>query len=163
MGRIKKRQLENPREDAIQAAIRDYRAHKFVSLRKTAAHYGVPLNTLSRRLKGALPPTKAHPEKSLLTPEQEEAVVRLCLKLDGWGHPLKLAYVKGLVLYIKSDSNIKELGDHWITRFLNRHPIIASKIATRVDRERATANDPVLLAHFFKQVFFYSKFNAIFF
>jgi hypothetical protein len=46
----------------------------------------------------------------------------------------------------------RQPGKHWISRFLNRHPILACKIASRIDRQRAQADDPKVLAEFFQLV-----------
>ena len=37
------------------------------------------------------------------------------------------------------------LGQKWISRFLNRHPTLASKLSWNLERQRAYANDPRLL------------------
>jgi len=37
---------------------------------------------------------------------------------------------------------------HWVTRFLNRHPILAAKFASHIDRQRSHANNPrIILDH----------------
>jgi hypothetical protein len=85
--------------------------------------------------------------------------VRFCLKLDGWGNPLKLQYVKAMAYHLQPTEKRTIPGKHWITRFLNRHPIITSKIASRIDRQRATADNPTVLAGFFKLVRYPHKFG----
>ena len=41
------------------------------------------------------------------------------------------------------------LGQTWISRFLNRHPTLASKLSCNLERQRAYANDPRLLQDYF--------------
>jgi hypothetical protein len=151
MPRVKARKLQI-KEDTMQKAIRDYRGGKFPSIRKAAIHYKVDFTTLSRRLRGTKPAQEAHPESALLTPVQEEAIVQLCLRFNSWGLPLKLAYVRGLAYHMQDPEKRRQPGKHWISRFLNRHPILACKIASRIDRQRAQADDPKVLAEFFQLV-----------
>ena len=136
----------------MQKAIRDYRGGKFPSIRKAAIHYKVDFTTLSRRLRGTKPAQEAHPESALLTPVQEEAIVQLCLRFDSWGLPLKFAYVRGLAYHMQHAEKRRQPGKHWISRFLNCHPILACKIASRIDRQRAQADDTKVLAEFFQLV-----------
>jgi len=43
------------------------------------------------------------------------------------------------------------LEKNWITRFLNRHPVLSSKFANRIDRQRSYASNPcIILEHFWK-------------
>ena len=45
----------------------------------------------------------------------------------------------------------KIIGKNWITRFLNRHPILSIKFASRIDRQRAYAGNPrIINDHFTK-------------
>lgn len=154
MPKYKRRDIINSKEESIQAAIRDYNSQRFSIMKAAAAAHDVPINTLSRRLKGAQPRSQSHPESSLLSPEQEQAIVCLCLRLDGWGNPLKLPYVKALAVHMQPVNHRREPGKHWVYRFLNRHPVLASKIATRIDRQRATAENPKVLAYFLQLVYF---------
>ena len=137
----------------MQEAIRDYQWGKFPTIRKTAAHHGVDFTTLSRRLKGAKEARLAHPESSLLTPAQEEAIVQLCLRFDSWGLPLKFAYVKALAHHMQDPEKRRQPGQHWMARFLDRHPTLARKIASRIDWQRAWADDQKALAEFFHRYF----------
>jgi hypothetical protein len=136
----------------MQKGIRDYRGGKFPSIRKAATHYKVDFTTLSRRLRGTKPAHEAHPESALLTPVQEEAIVQLYLWFDSWGLPLKLAYVRGLACHMQNPENRRQPGKHWISRFLNCHPILACKLASCLDRQRAQADDQKVLAEFFQLV-----------
>ena len=40
-------------------------------------------------------------------------------------------------------------GQHWITRFLDRHPTIASRFASHIDQEREVAGKPEGIQSFF--------------
>ena len=43
------------------------------------------------------------------------------------------------------------LGKNWITRFLDRHPDLASKFSSQIDRQRAFASNPVTLRDYFNK------------
>jgi len=151
MPRAKARKVQT-KEDTMQKAIRDYRGGKFPSIRKAAAHDQVDFTTLSGRLRGTKPAHEAHPKSALLTRVQEEAIVELCLQFDSRGLPLELAYVTGLAFNMQDREKQRQPGRHWISRFLNRHPILACKIASHIDRQRAQADDQKVLAEFFQLV-----------
>ena len=51
----------------------------------------------------------------------------------------------------KNPAQTSLIGRNWITRFLNRHPELALKFASRIDRQRAYAGNPhTIQTHFRK-------------
>ena len=50
------------------------------------------------------------------------------------------------------------LGNKWITRLLDRHPLLASRFTDRLDKQCAYASNPEILRDFFKKVFFVISF-----
>ena len=89
----------------------------------------------------------------VLTEYEENSIVRWCERLDEWGHPARLAVVRNMALAIVARRvNERILGKHWVSRFLNRQPKLASKLSTRLDRQRALANDPLILKDFYQKV-----------
>jgi len=46
----------------------------------------------------------------------------------------------------------RSLGKNWITRFLDWYPNLATKLSTRLDHQRALANDPVVFKDYFNKV-----------
>ena len=46
----------------------------------------------------------------------------------------------------------RTLGKQWMKRFLQCHRGLATKLGTRIDRQRALASDPVVLKDYFKKV-----------
>ena len=49
-----------------------------------------------------------------------------------------------------AQSNI--IGKNWVTRFLNRHPNLAVKFASRIDHQRAHAGDPHVINTYFTKL-----------
>jgi glucose-6-phosphate isomerase len=41
----------------------------------------------------------------------------------------------------ENNPELAKLGKHWIANFLNRHPTLAAKYSTQLDRQRAMANN----------------------
>lgn len=45
-----------------------------------------------------------------------------------------------------------QIGKNWISQFLNRHPILATKLAVRMDRQRVYANNPITISDHFRKL-----------
>ena len=69
----------------------------------------------------------------------------------------------GLVKHLANDESQRQvqvqdfaegkhiIGKNWISRFLDRHPILSIKFAIRIDRQRAYARNPrIINGHFTK-------------
>jgi len=51
----------------------------------------------------------------------------------------------------ENNPNLEQLGKHWVSNFLKRHPKLAAKYGARLDRQRAFANNlPTLRDYFCK-------------
>ena len=80
---------------------------------------------------------KGHVAQQLCTPAEEKAIVWWILKLEEWGFPPRIAHVKEGVAMLKGiewDENSK-VGKNWITRFLDRHPYLVSKLSSQFDKK----------------------------
>lgn len=152
MPQIKHRQKDE-KEGNIQGAIKHYRQSDKPSIRNSAEKYGLAYSTLRRRLAGGESRGGGHRRMQVLTEYEENSIVRWCERLDEWGHPARLAVVRNMALAIVARRvNERILGKHWVSRFLNRQPKLASKLSTRLDRQRALANDPLILKDFYQKV-----------
>ena len=124
----------NEYEERIQEALRYYdKSYESSSIRHTSELFGVPYSTLRGRLSGRRSHTLGHEAMQLLTKYEERSIVKWCEKLDEWGHPPRLAVVKTMAQAIinrRTNTKKKILGVHWLTRFLDRHPQLASKLST---------------------------------
>ena len=143
----------NEAEEGIQKAIQHYRHSDEPSIRASGEKYGVAFSTLRGRLKGSVSREVGHHKLQVLTEYEERSIVRWCERLDDWGHPARLDLVKSMAEAIVARRlKDRSLGKNWITRFLNRHPALATKLSTRLDRQRALASDPVVLKDYFNKV-----------
>ena len=153
MGKVKKCKAASEREKDLKEAQHDYITGLEPFICSAVKTYGVPYGTLRDRLQGARPRADAHSQEQILSVEEEKAIVRLCVTLDDWGHPLRGSLVKAFAMSLLPHTRRRQLGNHWLTRFLNRNPAIVSKFSQRLDRQRANASDPVILKDYFRKVF----------
>ena len=68
------------------------------SIRSAAQTYGLPYRTMRDRLQGAKPRAETHNREQTLSIEDEKAIVRFCVALDGLGHPLRGSLVKAFAV-----------------------------------------------------------------
>ena len=139
-------------ERNLRDAKKAYLSGSIPTIRGAASNYSVKYETLRDRLKGRMSASQAHGHQQLLTAEQEKALERYIVVVDDWGHPLKAAHVKGFAFTLQPSGTRKYPNPHWISAFLKRHPGLASKFSQRLDRQRASAEDPVIIRDFFRKV-----------
>jgi hypothetical protein len=154
MGKVKVCKAASEREMDLRDAQDAFLTGLEFSIRSAAKTYGVPYGTLPDRLQGAKPRSEAHRSEQLLSIEEEKSIVRFCETLDDLGHPLHGKLVKAYATSLLSPHRQRQLGKHWMTRFLNRNPSLVSMFSQRLDRQRANANDPAILKDFFRKVFY---------
>ena len=137
----------------LQEAIRHYQHSNEPSMRSSAEKFGIADSALRGRLKGRQTRVSGDLKMQVLTEFEEKAVARWCERLDEWGHPPRLEVVKGMAEAVvgRREKN-RSLGKHWISRFLSRHPGLASKLSSRLDRQRAFASNPVVIKDYFAKV-----------
>jgi hypothetical protein len=155
MGRVKCSDATD-QENAMREGKYAYYSGLEPSIRAAASTYGIPYGTLRDRLRKAQPRSAAHEKEQLLTLEEEKSIVRFCETLDNLGHPLQAKMVKAFVMSLLPPHRRRQLGKHWMTCFLNRHPAVTAKFSQRLDRQRANANDPAILKDFFRKVYHFS-------
>ena len=156
MGRIHQR-VNNSREGLFTSALEDLRSGKIGSIRAAAEKYGLKYETLRDRKWGSGNRIGGHEDQQHLTNTEEKAIVAWIGRVDDYGWPPKLDYVKQMAVgFIKSHGIQREepkLGKNWITRFLDRHPSLTSKFATRLDKQRSYASNLVVIHDFFNKVY----------
>lgn len=148
-----KERKKSEAEVNIQKVINHYRHSDEPSIRASAEKHGVAYSTLRGRLQGRVSHEVGHLKLQVLTEYEEKSIVTWCERLDEWGHPARMALVKSMAEAIVA-RRIKDraLGKNWITHFLSRHPTLATKLSTHLDRQRALANDPVVFKDYFNKV-----------
>jgi hypothetical protein len=112
---------------------------------------GVPASTLrDRKNLERQNPKTAHFHQCLLSPTQEDTLVKWALFQDDMGIPLRQELLLGkaqAILHITSPS-IK-IGRHWIERFIKRHKELQMRYSQRIDRQKAATQNPKILEKHF--------------
>lgn len=158
MPKHNRKQLEE-REELIQQAILHYKGLIKPNMRISAETFSLPWTTLRDRLNGAPTRQKAHQSQQLLSDHEELTIVGWCESMDDWGFPLRLSLVTEMAGYPVSKRELgRKLGKHCLDRFLKRNPVLVSKFSTRLDRQRALAENPNLIKDYFWKVRYPSHF-----
>jgi len=143
-------------ESRIQHALTTLKSEPTLSIRAAAVRFGVPRSTLRDRHFGkSQPRNQAHKKQQLLTEEEENEVVAWIERLDHIGIPPRLSHIHDMVAVIVKGHEEWEkatVGKHWISRFLDRHIEIASRLASRIDCQRESAAQPASIKSFFDRL-----------
>lgn len=152
-------------EQKIQHALNALNENPNLSVSAAGRRYGVPKTTLANRYRGRTKPRwEAHTQQQLLTPEEESAVEGWIKRLDDIGIPPKVSQLYQIVTSILRKRNSPSstenrpgnththVGDHWISRFLDRHPDIAYRYSARIENERAAAGKPETINSLFDRL-----------
>jgi hypothetical protein len=154
MGRVNSR-ADSEHEARLLYALEALQKDKTLSLRAAALKYGVSRTTLTnRRDKGTGPRNQAHTDQQLLSEEEEDELQRWVEKLDDSGIPPRLSHLHSMVVAIRqrNGSRVTAIGDHWISRFLTRHPTLATRFAGRINQERDAGTRPASIESFFNRL-----------
>jgi hypothetical protein len=143
--------MASPFEEQINGALESIRTHQYPSIRAAAKAYGVNHRTLTRRLRGGLSYTQARQPQLLLSPEQEDLLVRWILDLERLGHPPNHTQIREFVVLIcKAAGSSPTIGINWVPRFLQRHPDIKSKVGRKIESLRIKNTTPDALQDWFE-------------
>ena len=149
MGRVNQRKVSEY-DERLQRALKTLGSvNNPITVGEAAEEYEVNKRTLYRRIAGTHESRViSHQEQQRLTPAEESVIVKWCEEQDDRGFPPRLDMVRSMAIVLeekRSGTIAAPLGQKWISRFLNRHPTLASKLSCNLERQRAYANDPRLL------------------
>ena len=155
MGKLRQR-LDSKREALFATALKDLETGEEPSIRAAAERYGLKYETLRDSKRGAKNRVESHEDQQNLTNDEEEAIKDWITKVDNFGWPPWVEYVREMALRFIQSHGIKNptLGKNWISRFLDRHPDLASRFTEMLDKQRAYARNPAILCDFFQKVDF---------
>lgn len=119
---------------------------KKISLRKAAAHYGIPKDTINRRAKGIIP--KKIGGQTLLTNLEEKTLVEGIVKASEWGFPFTKYELQLLCkgYFDQQGRVISRLknnmpGYDWASSFLKRHDReLSIRLAENIKRNIAVTH-----------------------
>jgi hypothetical protein len=142
-------------EEKVTRAIKELRENPDSKLKHVAAFHGLNRKTLFNRYYGRTQAARdAHPESRKLAPEEENAVIEWVEKRDTLGFPPKHKELTRMVVSMLNSKGQRcdRLGDHYTTRFLKRHPQVATTVAWAMDRDRVLVMNAASLETFFERL-----------
>ncbi|KAJ5733620.1 hypothetical protein N7493_002406 [Penicillium malachiteum] len=116
------------KEANIQRALGALSDQKTPNISKTAREFAIPRTTLLRRWNGGKSLFDRQPNNRKLDTEQEKALCVYIDQLDKAGIHIKPAQIEksaNFILslaYTDSTNPPPKIGEHWVKRFLCRHP-----------------------------------------
>lgn len=149
--------------DAYEAALQN-NTQISPSIRRIAEQHDVSHATLARRINGTSSPHKvAHTHQQVIKPIEEDALVDFIARHASMGHPpppsmiIELAdHLRRNRLSIESNhdelhNHIEPLGKHWIEKFRERHPQVATSWSRQLDRQRMEGTSKEVLEKWFRE------------
>ena len=155
MGKVKPRTIKGKKEPTqLEKALKAWNAKQFSSLRKCAEAFAVPYSTLQGRVIGGRKSySNAHKGRQLLSVPEEKSIVTWIEQLDRRGLPPRIEMVTDLAIKIlASRGKEPKIGQHWISRFLNRHSHLCTKFSTQVQKQRVLAGYPSVVKACFSKL-----------
>ena len=127
--------------DRVDEAVKLLAQNPSLSIRKAATICNIAPSSISRRQRGLSKPRKeVDAEKQLLTPAEEDTLVKYALKYNNWGLPLRYKHLRQFtkeILYRKLTKPY--LGSHWQHALLRRNPQLKLVLSQPIDRHRIAA------------------------
>lgn len=135
----------------LAAALQHLSTHPDSSFRAVAKLYDVDRTTLSRHARDGRNRQEGQSDKQLLSPKQEEMLIRWLLQLEEDGHARTPATIREIAGQISQQSGgPSKVGKHWLSRFYTRHPEIHPKKGVLLASERANNANSKDLSLWFK-------------
>ncbi|KAI1004222.1 hypothetical protein K3495_g3989 [Podosphaera aphanis] len=130
----------DPREHAIQEAIRGFEIGTYMSLRKAAVALNVPRSTIHSRMLGCQSHAIAHKNRQRLSPEQDESLKDWIIIEGSRFQPPSHPRDKEMAVRILHENGDHEaLGKRWLQHFIARNPSVSSMVGRKIDSSRAFA------------------------
>ena len=137
----------------VQDALQDFTTKKYRSIRQSTSAHGIGKSTVAHRLHGRIPRAQSHSSLMRVTPAQEEVLVKWLEDLQRQVLPLNHDTLGELVVQlIHENDDFKPLGQHWTTRFLQRHPSLQTSYGRPMDIQRLLSLDPNIITTYFNKV-----------
>ncbi|KAI1002231.1 hypothetical protein K3495_g5971 [Podosphaera aphanis] len=141
----------DPREHAIQEAIRGFENGTYTRLRKAAIVLNVPRSTNHSRILGYQSHAIAHKHRQRLSPEQEESLKDWIIMEDSrFQSPSHLRVKEMAARILRENGDHELLGKRWPQHFIVRNPSVSSMVGRKIDSLRASAANPDNIRAFFE-------------
>ncbi|ODM14636.1 hypothetical protein SI65_09981 [Aspergillus cristatus] len=144
---------DNSKEARIKIALEAYKKGLFSSRNAAAKAYDVPLSTFKTRVNGTTCRKESIANGRKLTPTEEKTLSSWIIDMGQRGLPLQIStvrYLAQLLLSARLSSQTAYVGEHWVTRYIQRHKELSSKYSRKYDYQRAKCEDPELVMGWYK-------------
>lgn len=149
-------------EQRIEQAMEALNHGDFTKITDAARRFDVPYQRLRARLNGRKSRSQRLPTNLKLTPEEDAGLCQYLDRLDDLGlppRPLHIAAAAKLILAYKpmgdktTNSHIRsDLGEHWVRRWLIRHPQYKRRRQKPLDLNRQLAHEPEKIQRWFNNL-----------
>ena len=150
------RPIQTSREGRISLAIAAYRNNPKQSVRALAKAYDVPQSTLYTRIHGTPPRSEQRSINRKLSPTEEQSLVQWVLDLNRRGFPPYIIDVRRMADVLLAargqDPPPQPVGKKWVSRFIQSQSELQTKWTRRLNSQRASHEDPTIIAAWFKLV-----------
>jgi hypothetical protein len=137
----------------VQKALQDLKEKKYRSIRQAALAHDVGKSTIAYRLHGRKSRAQSSSSSRRLTSEQEEVLIKWVEDRQRQILPLNHTTLRELVVQLlQENDDFKPLGKLWTTRFIQRHPPLATGRGRTMDIQRLMALDPNIIKVYFDKV-----------
>ena len=143
-------------EQNIQNALNDLQLKRFRSIRQSALYNHVSPTTLAYRVGGRKSKTQTERKSQRFTNQEEKSIVQWLSDLQRQHISANYIHIREMLQnLLQKKGDLKPLGEHFITRFVRRHPQLKSGYSRTLDAVQLSALDPSLVEAFF------SEFNTL--
>ena len=129
------------KEDRVQLALNAFKKGQFKTKKAVSLAFDVPATTLRRRIQGIASRSQKAANCRKLSATEESTLSAWILDMDKRGLPLQLSTVRHLAQLLASarlpSSQPTIIGEHWVNRYIQRHPELKSKYTRKDDYQRA--------------------------
>ena len=139
-------------EGNITLAIQAIRQDRRMSIRRAAVTYQVPRSTLQARLLGRLPTVETRNARHILTPSEEETLIRHILDLDSRGFSPHFDHLRDMANLLLKTRHASPVGKQWPYNFVRRRAELKTRFSRAYDFQRALCEDPDQINAWFRLV-----------
>jgi uncharacterized protein YoaH (UPF0181 family) len=145
-------QSDTLKEAQVQLALQAIKKDATLSLRRAAAIYRAPLQTLSDRRAGRPSRADTMANSRNLTNTEEQVIVEHILELVARGFPPRLSAVADMANSLRAERGLGHVGLNWPSTFVKRQPELTVKFNQKYNYKRALCEDPEVIQGWFRLV-----------
>jgi hypothetical protein len=151
----KNKQDPDHQEGRALLAIQAIKNKEISSIRAAARIFSVPRRTLDLRLRGVQSRANSRANSHKMTEIEEDSLEKWTLSMDVRGsapRPSMVREMADILLAKRGNGPIITVGKNWVTKFIDRHPNLASQFSKRYNYTRAKCEDPEIISEWFTKV-----------